>query len=175
VRPDEEGARSAGLQAVRSESSASLQVLSSVTAGAQLMAQLLDGVAKHPDDVKEVYLHVQTSNDDAVRFYRRLGFDLAETVENYYRGIDPPHCKPALGAPRTCGHAHVYRFSFRCPVQATSCESLSTVAAQQLQLSLLRLLPISCSCLRNKCPLLRYFLATMVTNTTAQEEPSSST
>jgi hypothetical protein len=65
-------------------------------AGAQLMDQLLEGVAKHSEEVKEIYLHVQTSNVDAVRFYSRLGFEVTETVENYYRGIEPPHCKSPM-------------------------------------------------------------------------------
>jgi ribosomal protein S18 acetylase RimI-like enzyme len=57
------------------------------------MLQLLEGVTKHPEDVKEIFLHVQTSNTDAVRFYNRLGFEVTQTLQNYYVGIDPPHCK----------------------------------------------------------------------------------
>lgn len=42
--------------------------------------------------VKEVMLHVQISNEDAMKFYDRLGFEKGEMVENYYKRIDPPHC-----------------------------------------------------------------------------------
>ena len=33
----------------------------------------------------------QVSNEDAIRFYQRAGFQNAGVVENYYRRIDPPH------------------------------------------------------------------------------------
>jgi hypothetical protein len=39
----------------------------------------------------EVYLHVQTSNDDAKSFYIRNGFEQVDMMLNYYRNIDPPH------------------------------------------------------------------------------------
>ena len=60
-------------------------------AGSELLRQALDAVAKL-SDVKEVYLHVWTANDDARRFYERHGFEVAETVPNYYRVISPPDC-----------------------------------------------------------------------------------
>ena len=44
------------------------------------------------NDVVEISLHVQISNDDAIKFYTKLGFEQGEIVENYYRRIDPPHC-----------------------------------------------------------------------------------
>lgn len=37
-------------------------------------------------------LHVQTSNDDAIRFYEQFGFEKGELVEGYYKRIDPPDC-----------------------------------------------------------------------------------
>jgi len=43
--------------------------------------------------VSEIFLHVQISNHDAIRFYtERFDFELGELVENYYRRIHPPHC-----------------------------------------------------------------------------------
>lgn len=39
--------------------------------------------------IDHVYLHVQQGND-AIIFYRKAGFEEAETVENYYvGGIEP--------------------------------------------------------------------------------------
>jgi ribosomal protein S18 acetylase RimI-like enzyme len=42
--------------------------------------------------VQEILLHVQIDNEDAIKFYQRLGFEKGEMVENYYKRIDPPHC-----------------------------------------------------------------------------------
>lgn len=50
----------------------------------------------------EVYLHVQTSNEDAIRFYRERGFQEAGIVQNYYRRIDPPHAVILSKSLRPC-------------------------------------------------------------------------
>lgn len=60
-------------------------------AGSELLRQALEAATKLTD-VKEVYLHVWTANEDARRFYERHGFVVAETLSNYYRGISPPDC-----------------------------------------------------------------------------------
>ncbi|OQS04537.1 acetyltransferase, GNAT family protein [Thraustotheca clavata] len=39
-----------------------------------------------------IYLHVHTTNIAAIRFYRRFGFMITETIHNYYRNISPPDC-----------------------------------------------------------------------------------
>jgi ribosomal protein S18 acetylase RimI-like enzyme len=69
------------------------------TIGAQLIQSILDHFEDNKDsspelkDVTEIALHVQISNDDALKFYKeKFGFEKGEMVENYYRRIDPPHC-----------------------------------------------------------------------------------
>ncbi|EPQ31572.1 uncharacterized protein PFL1_00905 [Pseudozyma flocculosa PF-1] len=39
--------------------------------------------------VSAVYLHVQTSNDEARAFYEKLGFKVTQTIDSYYRRIQP--------------------------------------------------------------------------------------
>jgi ribosomal protein S18 acetylase RimI-like enzyme len=66
--------------------------------GTQLIQSIFDHYEANKEneeykDVKEIVLHVQISNEDAIKFYTtRFGFDQGEMVENYYRRIDPPHC-----------------------------------------------------------------------------------
>ena len=65
--------------------------------GTQLIQTILDYYDANKDsdlaNVEEICLHVQISNDDAIRFYTsKFGFVQGEMVENYYRRIDPPHC-----------------------------------------------------------------------------------
>ena len=59
--------------------------------GSRLLQRILDFATK-TTDVAEVYLHVQTSNDEALRFYQRFGFTITGTIENYYKRITPPDC-----------------------------------------------------------------------------------
>ena len=56
-----------------------------------MIEQVLEAVPKHTD-TKEIYLHVWPANDDALRLYKRLGFEVAEEIANYYRGIEPTSC-----------------------------------------------------------------------------------
>lgn len=56
-----------------------------------LLRHLLEK-AEENNDVAEVYLHVQTSNTEALSFYLKHGFENVGVIENYYRRIDPPHC-----------------------------------------------------------------------------------
>jgi ribosomal protein S18 acetylase RimI-like enzyme len=67
--------------------------------GSKLIQSVLDHVEQHKDKdqplslVDEIVLHVQISNDDAIKFYtERFDFEQGPMVENYYRRIDPPHC-----------------------------------------------------------------------------------
>mmetsp|Transcript_5015 Transcript_5015/g.10554 ORF Transcript_5015/g.10554 Transcript_5015/m.10554 type:complete len:214 (-) Transcript_5015:434-1075(-) len=68
--------------------------------GRKLIRSVLEHFESHRDEaghqletVDEIALHVQTSNEDAMRFYEEgFGFVRGPMVENYYRRIDPPHC-----------------------------------------------------------------------------------
>ena len=66
--------------------------------GTQLIQTILDYYEENKDsellkNVEEICLHVQISNDDAIKFYTsKFDFIKGDMVENYYRRIDPPHC-----------------------------------------------------------------------------------
>lgn len=59
--------------------------------GSQLFDELMNSAKKDPE-IKKIYLHVQISNEKAIKFYQNVGFEIAEKIENYYQDIDPPHC-----------------------------------------------------------------------------------
>ncbi len=59
-------------------------------AGAALMQQVFDALSRHPE-IKETYLHVWVRNEEALRFYERIGFTKQSKVENYYVRIEEPH------------------------------------------------------------------------------------
>ncbi|KAF3447184.1 hypothetical protein FNV43_RR12364 [Rhamnella rubrinervis] len=58
--------------------------------GTRLLNHALDLCAKQ--NISEIYLHVQTNNEDAINFYKKFGFEITETIENYYTNITPPDC-----------------------------------------------------------------------------------
>lgn len=58
--------------------------------GKKLLTHVLDLCAKQ--NISEIYLHVQTNNDDAIAFYKKYGFEITETIQNYYVNITPPDC-----------------------------------------------------------------------------------
>lgn len=60
-------------------------------AGTTLLKSVLEAVENY-DDVAEIYLHVQTSNDEAINFYSKHDFITKEKIENYYKRIEPPDC-----------------------------------------------------------------------------------
>ena len=59
--------------------------------GSRLLQKVLDAAEEIPD-VKSMYLHVQTSNELAKSFYEKFGFEVVDTIKNYYKRIDPPDC-----------------------------------------------------------------------------------
>jgi len=64
--------------------------------GTKLVQSILDHYNAETEKfatVDEIVLHVQTSNEGAMKFYiNGFGFEKGEMVENYYKRIDPPHC-----------------------------------------------------------------------------------
>jgi N-alpha-acetyltransferase 50 len=56
-----------------------------------LVDHVLTSAAKD-NSINDVYLHVQTSNEDALGFYEKLGFLKGEKLEGYYKRVDPPDC-----------------------------------------------------------------------------------
>ncbi|KAL4162153.1 hypothetical protein PRNP1_002701 [Phytophthora ramorum] len=60
----------------------------------KLSSRLLEGVIAQStrDGVVQVYLHVQTSNTAALRFYVSHGFEATQILRNYYKHIEPPDC-----------------------------------------------------------------------------------
>ncbi|KAL6615562.1 hypothetical protein ACP70R_037832 [Stipagrostis hirtigluma subsp. patula] len=58
--------------------------------GTKLLNHVFDLSAKQ--NISEIYLHVQTNNDDAIAFYKKFGFEITETIHNYYMNITPPDC-----------------------------------------------------------------------------------
>jgi len=59
---------------------------------ATTLLQRVLGFCLQDENVVEAYLHVQISNEEAIAFYEKYGFKIVDTIENYYRRIDPPHC-----------------------------------------------------------------------------------
>ncbi|KAG1367567.1 N-alpha-acetyltransferase 50 [Cocos nucifera] len=58
--------------------------------GTKLLTHVLDLSSKQ--NISEIYLHVQTNNDDAIGFYKKFGFEITDTIQNYYANITPPDC-----------------------------------------------------------------------------------
>eukprot|EP00884_Botryococcus_braunii_P004295 jgi/Botrbrau1/13867/Bobra.0056s0100.1 len=55
-----------------------------------LLLQHVLTTAKLHEEVIEAYLHVHTSNTDAIRFYKKYGFEERGIVSQYYRRLRPP-------------------------------------------------------------------------------------
>lgn len=62
--------------------------------GTKLLESVLEAARgpPHAGTLDEIYLHVQTSNEDAIHFYAKFGFVTKELIKNYYKRIDPPDC-----------------------------------------------------------------------------------
>ncbi|GER32501.1 N-acetyltransferase NAT13 [Striga asiatica] len=58
--------------------------------GTKLLNHVLEICMKQ--SIGEIYLHVQTNNEEAIKFYKKFGFEITETIHNYYTNITPPDC-----------------------------------------------------------------------------------
>jgi N-alpha-acetyltransferase 50 len=79
-----------------------------IPTGLKLLKHLLETAKKDPSII-EVYLHVQTSNDDAKHFYLANGFEQTDIIKDYYKRIEPPDCfvlKMSLNEGHTVGPSH---------------------------------------------------------------------
>lgn len=56
--------------------------------GSRLLRRALK-VASQKSDIKEAYLHVQPTNESAIKFYEKFGFVISETIPNYYKRLEP--------------------------------------------------------------------------------------
>ena len=56
--------------------------------GTKMLRHVMDIVEKD-GNFDSVVLHVQVSNDVALEFYKRFGFEVVETKEAYYKRIEP--------------------------------------------------------------------------------------
>ncbi|CAM6084243.1 unnamed protein product [Calypogeia fissa] len=59
--------------------------------GSKLLRKTLEQCKEDPNIV-EVYLHVQTNNDEAIEFYKKYDFEITDTIQNYYKRLEPPDC-----------------------------------------------------------------------------------
>ncbi|CAH8281872.1 unnamed protein product [Eruca vesicaria subsp. sativa] len=58
--------------------------------GSKLLNHVLDMCTKQ--NMSEIYLHVQTNNEDAINFYKKFGFEITDTIQDYYVNIEPRDC-----------------------------------------------------------------------------------
>jgi ribosomal protein S18 acetylase RimI-like enzyme len=56
--------------------------------GTQMLEHILVE-AKKDTELKAIYLHVQISNETAIGFYKKHGFEVKETKKDYYQKISP--------------------------------------------------------------------------------------
>lgn len=66
-------------------------IISILFSASELLRFVVDK-AKEDSNIKEIYLHVQISNEDAKKFYSKHGFEQLEIIKNYYTNIEPADC-----------------------------------------------------------------------------------
>lgn len=50
------------------------------------MDELLN-LVKSDKSIKAIYLHMQVNNETGLSFYKKFGFEIAETIKDYYEDI----------------------------------------------------------------------------------------
>ena len=58
--------------------------------GSAMLRHILEAISCYEDSICFVFLHVQINNEEAIAFYKRFGFEIVETVKNYYCRLEPP-------------------------------------------------------------------------------------
>merc|ERR1712212_383311 len=56
--------------------------------GTKMLEHVLNIVEKD-GHFTSIFLHVQINNDSAIEFYKKFGFRIVETKEQYYKKIEP--------------------------------------------------------------------------------------
>lgn len=54
-----------------------------------VMVQHVMEIVEKDGNYDSIFLHVQVNNEDAINFYKKFGFDIVETKEQYYKRIEP--------------------------------------------------------------------------------------
>ncbi|GMI94729.1 N-terminal acetyltransferase 50 [Hibiscus trionum] len=57
--------------------------------GGKLLKHVLDLCLKQ--HIPEIYLHVMTNNEEAIKFYTKFGFEITETLKHNHVNLDHPH------------------------------------------------------------------------------------
>jgi len=55
--------------------------------GSTMLKHVLECATKK--GVDNIYLHVQINNTEAIEFYKKFGFEIVDTKEDYYKRIEP--------------------------------------------------------------------------------------
>ena len=53
-----------------------------------IATKLFNKMIEENKEIKEVYLHVHVENPSAVEFYKKLGFEIVETIPDYYKSLE---------------------------------------------------------------------------------------
>lgn len=91
--------------------------LSSRAAGTQLLSHVMKWVEPRKEAISDVYLHVQTSNDVAIDFYKRNGFEVRisdRTVVLTSANADHWQAREVLQADRAPGLLRAAQGDQRC-------------------------------------------------------------
>jgi len=56
------------------------------------MVETIISYAEKRKDIGDIFLHVQISNNYAIEFYKRFGFQIVGTIPKYYKRIQPADC-----------------------------------------------------------------------------------